>query len=127
MPDTGDAISVSLEDIALRVRAIVGRRTEFPAPADVARTQGPAAGASQTFRRSLNGVSQDLSRLTIALTTHLTELEQNLAATGRDLVAADESVADDVDALQWILSTVDEPVAPPTTPPSTSSGSAAFA
>lgn len=113
MPDTGDAISVSLEDIALRIRAIQGRRTEFPSPSDVARTAGPAGGASQEFRASLNGASQQISRLTEVLATQLSALEENLAATGRELVAADEGVAGDIGALEWILGTVEEPAAAP--------------
>lgn len=128
MPDTGDAISVSLEDIALRIRAIMGRRSEFPTPADVARTEGPAGGASQDFRASLNGASRQISRLTEALSVHLSGLEQALAATGRELVAADQGVAGEMGALEWILGTVDEPAAAPA-PSGTSStpaGAAVF-
>lgn len=124
MPDTGDAISVSLEDIALRIRAIMGRRNEFPTPTEVMRTEGPAGGASQDFRASLNGVSQQASRLTRALSVQLSALEENLAATGRELVAADEGLAGDIGALEWILGTVEQPVvAPaPTDTPDTPSG-----
>jgi uncharacterized protein (DUF2342 family) len=128
MPDTGDAISVSLEDIALRIRAIMGRRTEFPTPTEVARTEGPAGGASQEFRASLNAASQQIARLTGVLAVQLSELEQALAATGRELVAADEGVAGDMGALEWILGSVDEPVpAPsPAASPATPSGATVF-
>ena len=128
MPDTGDAISVSLEDIALRIRAIMGRRTEFPTAAEVAQTDGPAGGASQDFRASLNAASQQIARLTETLSTQLSGLEQALAATGRDLVAVDEGVAGEMGALEWILGTVDEPVAAPSpaVTPTTPSGAAVF-
>lgn len=128
MPDTGDAISVSLEDIALRIRAIMGRRTAFPTPADVARTEGPAGGASQDFRASLNGASRQISLLTAALSTQLSGLEHTLAQTGRELVAADDGVAGEIGALEWILGTVDEPAAAPSPAASqtTPSGAAVF-
>lgn len=126
MAGSGDAIRVSPEDIARRIRALADHRVDFPAPAAVAHTQGPANGASQAYRATLNSTVQHLSRLTVALTWQLEKVENLLEQTGRDLVAADESVADDVNALHRILGTVDEPAPPSSAPTSTSSGSTAF-
>jgi hypothetical protein len=110
MHDSADGISVSLDDVAVRLRAIAGRRTEFPSAASVAVFGGPSGTASADYRRALGRVARELSALTSALTTQLTQLEESIVATTRDLVAADESAAGDVNALTWMLDTVEEPV-----------------
>lgn len=129
MHDRADAISVSLDDIALRIRAIVGRRTDFPAAESVAVYRGPSGGASHRFSAQLGRATGRVAHLTEMLAEQLARLEGDIAANARDLIAADESVADDVDALTWILGTVGEPppASPPaaTTPPNTTAGSAA--
>lgn len=116
MSKPGDSISVSLDDIALTLRAIVGRRTEFPDAATVAVTEGPANGASKEYRASLNRAAQSVSQLTTALQTQLGVVEANIATTGQQLVAADESASKDVSALEWMLGTVDAPPPPPPSP-----------
>ena len=110
MRDSGDGISVSLDEIALQMRAIAGRLSEFPSISTVGVTTGHADGASQTFRFSLNDAGSQLSLLTAALTMQLDGLQTAITTTGNELVAADEAVASDVGALEQILSTVAEPV-----------------
>lgn len=110
MHDSADGISVSLDDVAVRLRAIAGRRTEIPSAAAVAVFGGPAGPASADYRRALGRATRQLSALTSALSTHLSQLEESIAATTRELVAADESAAGDVNALTWMLNSVDEPV-----------------
>ena len=116
MAEPGDAISVSLDDVAVRLRAIAGRRAAFPAPAAVARVEGPSGGASQEFSLGLRRAAADVARLTAALTTQLDALETDIAATGRALVEADASVADDVDALVHLLGGVPAPAPSAVTP-----------
>ena len=124
MRDSGDGISVSLDEIALRMRAIAGRLSEFPNISTVGATAGHEGGASQTFRLSLNDAGSQLSLLTAALTTQLGDLQTAITTTGNELVAADEAVASDVGALEQILATVAEPATtsgPSSTLPSSTS------
>lgn len=125
MTNTGDGISVSLDDIALTLRALVGRRTEFPTASALAVTQGPANGASQAYRAQLNQAAQSLAQLTAMLTSQLSGIETRIATTGQQLVAADESAGQDVSALQWILGTVETPLPPTTTTPGPTPGPSA--
>ena len=127
MRDSGDGISVSLEDIALQMRAIAGRLSDFPNAGTVGISEGPSGGASHSFRTGLRQAGAQLTYLTTALTTQLAGLEAAITTTGNELVAADQAVAYDVGALEQILATVAEPPAStgtpsaPTTPSSTGS------
>ena len=110
MIDPGSAISVSLEELERRIRAIIGRRDAFPAPEAVSETTGPTGGPSQYFAARLDVAAATLSRGTALLGSQLQDLGGLLEMTGRDLVATDESVAEDVGVLQQIAQSV---VVPP--------------
>lgn len=109
MTDPGSAISVSLEELERRIRAIIGRRDAFPAPEAVSETTGPTGGPSQYFASRLDVAAATLSRGTALLGSQLHDLGGLLEMTGRDLVATDESVAEDVGVLQQIAQSVAVP------------------
>lgn len=112
MTGPGSAISISLEELETRIRAIVGRRQAFPTSAQVQQTGGPAGGASSLFRWRLEQAGIVLGGMTDALGRQLHDLEHLLTVTGQDIVATDESVAGDVSAIHRIADTVAVPPAP---------------
>lgn len=116
MAPTGDAISVSLEEIQARIGAILGERTEFPDLGAIAHTVGPDGGASREFRAALERTARQLSLTVEAIARELSALELALKAAGNDLVERDSEVSDDVSSLQWMLTSADAAAetAPPT-------------
>ena len=112
MLDPGSAISISLEDVETRIRAIAARRTALPPAAAVGQTEGPSSGASREYAASLRASAQVLELFTEKLGAQLGDLDHALSATGHDLVAADESVADDVRVLNGLADSVTLPKTP---------------
>jgi hypothetical protein len=121
MAQPGDAISVSPDEIQVRTRSIASRRAEFPAPAAVARTEGPAGGASHEFRAELARAARQLAVTVDTIARELADLERDMEAAGSAFVEADQAVAKDVDSLGWMLESADRAAGPgqPTTPPPT--------
>lgn len=112
MTGPGSAISISLEELETRIRAIVGRRQAFPTPSEVQQTGGPSGGKSSAFRWRLEQSGVVLGGMTKALGEQLRELEALLAVTGKDIVSTDESVAGDVSAIHGIANSIVVPPAP---------------
>lgn len=112
MSDPGSAISISLEDVASRIRAIAARRSGLPAPEAVGQTSGPSGGHSGQFAWRLHSSALTISEMTRLLGGQLHELELLLAATGEELVATDESIAVDVQALNRMADSVTVPASP---------------
>lgn len=127
----GDAISVSLEELRARINALAGKRTEFPPLSEIPLTNGPAGGSSRDFRASLDRAARQLKLTVAQIAAELAEVESQIAAAGRELAAADDTVADDVNALNWMLGSAEDSIdpsvpgsTPTTTPPTAADASA---
>jgi hypothetical protein len=126
MAQPADGISISPDEMQAYKRTIGARRVEFPAPESVARTTGPAGGASADFRQALSRAAAQLAITVEVIARELADLEAGIEAAKKEFVETDGAVAKDVNALEWMLDSAEQAAPssssqPATTPPATSS------
>ena len=119
MAQPGDEIAIELDELEMRIRAIVGERDGFPAPGTVARTEGPSGGASVAFELALTSAALKLSRAATRVAKELRDLEDDMAANGAALVEADGLIAKDIQSLDGLIDSLPEPGVAKSTAPTT--------
>ncbi|CAN5304269.1 hypothetical protein BH11ACT3_BH11ACT3_12510 [soil metagenome] len=111
-----DEISVAIDEVLEAIKQLTVAHDFLPEPGDVAQTDGPATGHSQSFRAELNSTARQFSTATQAIRDELISMQQAIQHTSEQLLQQDDSIASDLSAVSAELDAAAIPVTPSTAP-----------